>query len=171
MNALLHRSCILLGLVCALAANAVAASAPELRTFTAKSFAKIKQTHAGQAFIVTFWSVTCEPCREEMMIVADMHRKFPNVPIILVAADAPASRAAVVRFLGNYQLGKIQTWQFADDSAERLRYSVDKSWAGELPRSYFFDARHEFTAHSGVVEAQWLQAWLERESRALRKQR
>ena len=163
-------SSILLAFACTFAAaNLIAAPAVELRTFTARSFAEVKKANAGQAFIVAFWSVTCEPCREEMRIFADLHRRFPKVPIILVAADPPTTRPAVVRFLGNYKLGRIGTWQFDDDSAERLRYSVDKSWAGELPRSYFFNSAHEFTAKSGVVDARWLKAWLESETGASRK--
>lgn len=146
---------------CGLIAAALeAAPAPELRPFNARSLAAIKQAHAGRPFMVAFWSVSCEPCREEMMIVADLHRRFPKVPIVLVAADAPAHREAVVRFLSGYQLGRIETWQFGDESMERLRYSVDKRWAGELPRSYFFNAKHEATAHSGVVDAKWLGEWL-----------
>ncbi|MBL9209653.1 MAG: redoxin domain-containing protein [Opitutaceae bacterium] len=146
-----------------------AASAPELRTFDARSLAAIKQAHAGRPFLVAFWSVSCEPCREEMMIVADLHRRFPNVPIVLVAADAPPHREAVRRFLSGYTLGRIETWQFGEESMERLRYAVDKSWAGELPRSYFFNAAHEATAHSGVVDAKWLGDWLAQAEKTARK--
>jgi thiol-disulfide isomerase/thioredoxin len=170
MNVLLRRSLRFLLLVCGFATITLdAAPAVDLRPFTAKSFAAIKRAHAGQAFIIAFWSVTCEPCREEMMIVADLHREFPKVPLILVAADPPATRPAVIRFLGNYKLGRIETWQFDDDSAERLRYSVEKTWAGELPRSYFFNTAHEMTARSGVVDAKWLKAWLQTETAAARR--
>lgn len=145
------------------AGRAASALAIELRPFSAKSLAEIKRVHAGQPFILAFWSVTCEPCREEMMIVTEVHKKYPRLPIILVAADPPAMRAQVLRFLGGYALGRIQTWQFDDDAPERLRYAVEKSWAGELPRSYLFNAKHESTAHSGVVELPWLEQWLARE--------
>lgn len=163
MKLLFRRLSLVALFACAFIAAAIgAASAPalELRTFNAGSLAAIKQAHAGQPFMVAFWSVSCEPCREEMMIVADLHRRFPQVPIVLVAADAPAHREAVGRFLTGYKLGRIETWQFGEESMERLRYSVDKSWAGELPRSYFFNAAHEATAHSGVVDAKWLGDWL-----------
>lgn len=171
MTVLRRRFYSLLVLVCAIAAASLAAPAIELRDFNAKSFDQIKQAHAGRAFILAFWSVTCEPCREETMVVAELHRQFPQVPIILVAADSPGTRPAVVRFLGNYKLGQIETWQFDDDSAERLRYSVDKSWTGELPRSYFFNAAHESTAKSGVVDTHWLKAWLKTETESARKRK
>jgi thiol-disulfide isomerase/thioredoxin len=172
MNAYLRRFGTLLALAGAfVATNLVAASSPELHNFSAKSFAEIKKAHAGRPFIIAFWSLTCEPCREEMLVVADLHRNHPKIPIILVAADPPSSRPAVIRFLGNYKLGKIETWQFDDDSTERLRYSVDKSWAGELPRSYFFNAAHNVTAQSGVVDALWLKTWAETETESAPKRK
>lgn len=167
MKPLSRRSWCFALLACGLlAAGLGAAPAPELRPFNSRSLAAIKQAHAGRPFMVAFWSVSCEPCREEMLIVADLHRQFPKVPIILVAADAPAHRDAVVRFLSGYKLGRIERWQFGDESMERLRYSVDRSWAGELPRSYFFNAAHEATAHSGVVDAKWLGDWLAQAEKA-----
>lgn len=167
MNPSRLSSCALWLVAAGVALTCLAAPPPvELRPFGARSFAEIKQAHAGRPFIIAFWSVTCEPCREEMMVVTEMHKKYPKIPIILVAADPPDTRAQVLRFLGNYPLGRIETWQFDDDASERLRYSVDKSWAGELPRAYFFNAAHELTAQSGVVDVQWMEQWIERESKA-----
>ena len=162
------RLCLLLAVfvVGVFAASSPPARPLELRTFTAKSFAEIKRAHAGRPFILAFWSVSCEPCREEMLVVAELHRKRPQLSIVLVAADPPATQAAVRRFLAKYELGRIEVWQFDNDAQERLRYSVDPGWAGELPRSYLFNAAHEPTAQSGVVDPQWLEAWAERETRS-----
>ena len=148
-------------------ATAAPAPAPlQIRPFGAGSLAAIKQAHAGRPFIVALWSVTCEPCRKETMLITEVHRKHPHLPIILVAADPPEMRPQVLRFLAGYRLGRIALWQFDDDSAERLRYSIDRTWTGELPRTYFFDAAHTPVAHSGVVEESWLAQWLERNSPA-----
>lgn len=156
---------LLLSLLALAAAAFLATAAPaplEIRPFGARSLAAIKQAHAGRPFILALWSVTCEPCREETMLITEVHRKHPHLAIILVAADPPEMRPQVLRFLANYRLGRIALWQFDDDSAERLRYSVDRTWTGELPRTYFFDAAHTPVAHSGVVEEHWLAQWLER---------
>lgn len=162
MNPLRHLLASLALTIATLAATATAAPAPsEIRPFGPRSLAAIKQTHAGRPFILALWSVTCEPCREETMLITEVHRKHPHVPIILVAADPPESRTAVLRFLANYRLGQIALWQFDDESPERLRYSIDRTWSGELPRTYFFNAAHEPVAHSGVVAESWLQPWLE----------
>ena len=153
-----------------LAFAATLAAAPAVpRVFDSRSFTAIREAHAGRAFLVVFWSVSCEPCAEEMMIVAELHRQFPEVPIALVAADAPAQAPAVLRFLSRHSLGKIETWQFGNESMERLRYSVDRTWTGELPRTYVFEATHASTAKSGIVDETWLRAWMEKAQAAGRK--
>ena len=108
MNPSRLRSCVLLLVAAGVALTGLAAPPTvELRSFGARSFAAIKQAHAGRPFIIAFWSVTCEPCREEMMVVTEVHKKHPKIPIVLVAADPPDTRAQVLRFLGNYPLGRI----------------------------------------------------------------
>ncbi|MGE4630656.1 MAG: hypothetical protein AAEC86_09460 [Pseudohongiellaceae bacterium] len=48
---------------------------------------------------------------------------------------------------------------FADNFAERLRFSIDPNWYGELPRSYFFDAKHNMSSHSGIMTKALLPGW------------
>lgn len=132
----------------------------ELRPFDAKSLAEIRQTHAGRPFVVAFWSIHCGPCKEEMSTLAALKRKFPGVSIVLVATDPPSAKPAVVRYLAGQKLGKVETWAFADEFAERVRFAVDRKWHGELPRTYFFDARHEPIAHSGAIDPAWAHSWL-----------
>jgi thiol-disulfide isomerase/thioredoxin len=137
--------------------------AAELRAFDAKSMDAIRATHAGKRFVLVFWSLYCEPCREEMGQWSALQRKHPGVPFILVDTDLPQDRASVEKFLANHKLGKIETWVFADEFTERVRFSVDRKWRGELPRTYFFDAGHRFEAHSGLVSPQWIESWLVRQ--------
>jgi thiol-disulfide isomerase/thioredoxin len=139
------------------------AAGSDLRPFTTKSLDEIQRAHAGRAFVVAFWSVHCGPCKEELSVLEAMHRKFPKVPIVLVAADPPQLQPAVKRFLAAYELGRIETWQFSDFEA-KLRFSVDRTWRGELPRTYFYTAAHEVTAQSGVLDPRKLEAWLKRAS-------
>ena len=143
------------------------AGAAEPQPFTATTFAELRAAYEGRAFVVAFWSIACEPCREELKTLVALHGKFPRIPIVLVAADPPRERATVERFLRAYALGGIAVRQFADDDVDRLRYSVDRAWQGELPRSYFFTARHEVTPQTGVPDAAWSEAWFARASAAL----
>jgi thiol-disulfide isomerase/thioredoxin len=138
------------------------ASAAEPRPFSVKSLEEIRWANQGRPFLLAFWSVNCEPCKEELSVIAALHRKFPNVPVVLVAADPPGLKPAVVRLLAGYELGRIETWQFAEDFAEKIRHAVDRAWRGELPRTYFFDAAHAKTAHSGLLDRREAESWFER---------
>ena len=66
-------------------------------------------------------------------------------------------------FLSRYDPGPVETWMFADEFAERVRYAVDRTWRGELPRTYLFDAAHRAEARSGKLDQRWLQGWLARQ--------
>lgn len=145
---------LLLGL-----AGGRSAGAAEIQTLTPGSFAAIRERFAGRPFLVAFWSVNCEPCKAEIALLGRLHREYPEVPVVLIAADPPSLRPAVERFLRGRDLGRIETWQFGDAAEERLRYTVDPTWHGELPRAIFFSASHVPTAHSGVPDAASTQAW------------
>jgi thiol-disulfide isomerase/thioredoxin len=136
------------------------ALAVELRPFDAHSLEKIRQAHAGKPFVLALWSIHCAPCKSELALLKTIQRKFPKVPIILVATDAPEAKAAVIRFLEKEKVEPMETWAFDDEMEERVRYSVDREWQGELPRSYFFNAAHQPTTHSGIVDPAWVEAWM-----------
>ena len=76
-----------------------------------------------------------------------------------------SEEAAVRAFLMRYNPGPVQHWMFADEFAERVRYSVDKSWRGEMPRTYFFDAAHAAEPHSGLLDRRAVEQWFRNNSR------
>ncbi|MBX9812812.1 MAG: TlpA family protein disulfide reductase [Burkholderiales bacterium] len=143
---------------------AAAASTYELRPFDARSLNAIREARAGRPFVLAFWSIYCEPCREEMGQWRSIQRKYPDVPILLVSTDPPEERVTVARFLSQYNPGRVETWAFADDFAERVRFAVDRTWRGELPRTYLFDAGHRPEARSGRLDRRWIENWLARQS-------
>ncbi len=151
-------SYVLLGFSAWNACGATAAQA--LLPFDANSLAALRKAHAGKPFVLAFWSVYCEPCRDEMAEWDAIKRKHPSLPIVLVSTDTPADRDLIAGFFKKYPPGAVQKWMFADDFSERVRYSVDKSWRGELPKSYFFDAAHRVEVKSGKVDRVWIAAWL-----------
>ena len=145
-----------------------AASAAELQPFDANSLDAIRAAHAGKPFVLAFWSVYCEPCRAEMGLWKAVRRKYPDLPVVLVATDPPADRAAVVKFLARHSPGRVDSWVFADEFSERVRFAVDRSWRGELPRTYFFDAAHRSIARSGVPERRWIDDWFSQQAATAR---
>jgi len=141
----------------------VAYAAGPLLPFDAGTLSALRQTHAGRPFVLAFWSVYCEPCRDEMAEWDTIKRKFPSLPIELVATDAPSERALIDTFFAKYPPGPVRKWVFSDAFSERVRYAVDKSWRGELPRSYFYDAAHKPQVKSGKVDREWIAAWVNRQ--------
>ena len=148
----------------ALLASGATAAAEALLPFDAASLASLRKAHAGKPFVLAFWSVYCEPCRDEMAEWDAVKRKHPSLPIALVSTDAPADRTLIDDFFKKYPPGPVQKWVFADAFSERVRYAVDKSWRGELPKSYFFDAAHRAEVKSGKVDRVWIEAWLAKQA-------
>lgn len=143
-------------------AAGAASPASTLRPFDANSMTAIRKVHAGKPFVLAFWSLYCEPCRDEMAVWNALRRKHPALPVLLVSTDAIAERAAIDEFFARYDAGAVERWIFADTFTERVRYAVDKRWRGELPRSYFFDAAHNAEIKSGRVDQAWVEDWLVR---------
>jgi thiol-disulfide isomerase/thioredoxin len=128
----------------------------------------IRATHAGKPFVLAFWSVTCEPCRHEMAHWNALRKKYPNIAIVLVATDPPAERATMERFLARYNPGSVERWGFADEFVERVRYAVDPTWRGELPKTYFYDAKHRVTPRTGELDVQWVERWYAEQAKQAR---
>lgn len=151
-----------MGCIAALRPVTAAAAAPAsgLLAFDASSLAALRKVHAGKPFVLAFWSVYCEPCRDEMAEWEAVKRKHPALPIALVSTDTPSDRTLIEAFLAKYPPGPVQKWVFSDAMSERVRYAVDKSWRGELPKSYFFDAAHRVEIRSGKVDRAWIETWL-----------
>jgi thiol-disulfide isomerase/thioredoxin len=151
----------------ALLATATAVAA-QVRPFDANSMSTIRAEHPGKPFVLAFWSLYCQPCREEMGVWGELQRKHPQVAIILVATDPAEDRVAVAELLRQHKLGKVETWIFADGFEERVRYALDPAWRGELPRTYLFDAGHRAEGRSGRVDAKWMSEWLAAQSEGAR---
>jgi hypothetical protein len=155
-------------LACGLIAVAQPAAAVELKPFDENSLAALKQEQAGRPFALVLWSVNCVPCREELRLWSEWIRRYPAIKVLLVSTDPPQDHAAAQRMAGRYTGDSAEAGlrAFASDYAERLRWSIDPSWYGEVPRTYFFDAAHRAEAKSGLVDAAFVEAWLEKNSPA-----
>ena len=136
--------------------------AQTLLPFDANTLAAIKQANAGKPFVLSFWALHCEPCRDEMGEWRAIKDKHPALPVVLVSTDSPRDAAVIAAFFDKYPPGAVEKCVFTDTYSERVRYSVDKSWRGELPKSYFFDAAHKPEVKSGKVDRGWVEAWLKR---------
>lgn len=132
-------------------ANAADTAPDNIQHFGPQTFNEIKAAYAGKPFVVSLWSVDCAPCRVELDMLGQMKKADPSFPLVVISTDSIANREDAADILDEYQLAGETTWMFADNFVERLRFSIDPLWYGELPRSYFYDAEHGMTAHSGIL--------------------
>lgn len=128
-----------------------AAFADSIQPLGTGTFAELKAGFEGKPFVVSLWSVDCLPCRVELELLGELKKEDPEFPLLLISTDAIEKREEAVYILEEYGLESIPSWMFADAFIERLRFSIDPSWHGELPRSYFYAADHSFQAHSGIL--------------------
>lgn len=130
--------------------------------FKTDTFANIKERFVGQEFLVGLWSVDCPPCLVELDMMGDLLKLNPDLPFVLISTDSIEDRESAFEFLEDFDLDGIESFMFADNFEERLRYSIDPQWFGELPRSYFFDSQHHMQAHSGIMTRELLESWFSR---------
>lgn len=145
----------------------VAAQAHELKPFVRGSQQVIVASHQGKPFILALWSLDCIHCIDDMVLFGKLAKKYRNLDLVLVSTDTPEQRQQIASSLHRYFLEHADSWVFADDYVERLRFEVDPQWYGELPRTYFFDAAGHSTAISGKVDSGKIERWI----RANKKQR
>ncbi|MGJ8688869.1 MAG: TlpA family protein disulfide reductase [Gammaproteobacteria bacterium] len=133
------------------------AHADNLRPFDGQSFAQIKEEFSGKPFVLSLWSIDCAPCRVELKLLGEIKQKDPDFPLVVISTDLLEDREEALDILDSYDLAGFESWMFADAFVEKLRFSIDPLWHGELPRSYFFAQDHSFKAHSGVLSRDQLQ--------------
>jgi len=128
-------SILLLMVSSLLPSNSLAANS---RDFVQGSYAHIIETHKNHSFFVSLWSIDCPPCREELPEMEAYFSRHQEISLILISTDGKDLAAEVEQVLQRNGLADAESWIFAEDFVERLRYEVDSTWHGELPRSYFY---------------------------------
>ena len=142
--------CIFVIGLAALASRAQA-EPPLLKPFASGSYQQILADHAKQPFMLVVWSITCSSCLKEMPLLSLIHKKRPDIKMIMLAADDISETDQIQPILEKNRLSGIENWVYADENTQKLQFEIDPKWYGELPRTYFFDATHQRVAFSGVL--------------------
>ncbi|RJG00326.1 hypothetical protein [Noviherbaspirillum sedimenti] len=135
--------------------NAMGVQAEEkIHAFASESFERILADHAGKPFMIMVWSLDCVYCEASFKALAAAGRpaRFQIVTIAADRADDPEARRLIREKLKRAGL-KAELWAFGAAPAEQLHYAIDPQWRGEMPRSYWFNARGERVAYSGIITA------------------
>lgn len=130
------------------------------RPFDAGTPAALRTHYAGRPYILAFWSLECGYCQAELQTFARWRKRRPDLPLVLVATDAPGHTDAIARRLAELGLADADSRLFADAMPERIHFAVDRKWRGDLPRTYLYDAAHRTTTVSGALDEPTLAAWI-----------
>lgn len=130
-----------------------AGAAPALQAFQPDSMARIVAAQKGKPFVLVLWSLDCEYCLTSFTTLAEEKRKRKNLTVVTLATDALGDAQAASLMKKKLAASGLNSnaWAFGPAAPEQLRYAIDAGWHGEMPRSYWFNARGERVAHSGVI--------------------
>jgi thiol-disulfide isomerase/thioredoxin len=122
----------------------------------------IEKRYIDQPLIISFWSIDCPYCIDDLKKLGKALSKNTNVKLITVCVDGKESAKKAERILSQVNLPKHEKYQYAEVDEDRLRYNIDPAWYGELPRTYFYDAAHQVTPLSGKISNSFLDKWFKK---------
>ena len=122
----------------------------------------IEKRYINQPLIISFWSIDCPYCIDDLKKLGKALSKNTNVQLITVCVDGKESAKKAERILSQANLPKHEQYQYAEVDEDRLRYNIDPAWYGELPRTYFYDAAHQVTPLSGKISNSFLDKWFKK---------
>ena len=131
-----------------------------IRPFVSGSFSQILEQRKEKTFLLVLWSLDCPSCYKELEMLGEFNRQHTELDIVLVSTDITATQDELKTILTRYKLNNVESWVFSGDSDERLRYEIDRSWYGELPRSYIFKASGKKHVVSGLLSEDKLKLWM-----------
>ena len=130
-----------------------------IRPFISGSYSQILEKRS-KPFVLILWSLDCPSCYKELEMLSQFNKRHIQHDIVLVSTDIEASNNEIQAVLKEYKLEHIESWVFSGTSDESLRFEVDPSWHGELPRSYLFKTRDKKQVISGLLVEKNLLAWM-----------
>jgi thiol-disulfide isomerase/thioredoxin len=132
----------------------VSAEETELHPFSKGSYQQLLQQHEGRPLMLVIWSYTCSSCLKEMSQLHNLIDKYPQIDVVLLSVDDFSATQAIQKALQENRLNAQENWLFIKDNSAKLRFEIDPTWYGELPRTYFFDKTHKRVGFSGVLDEQ-----------------
>ena len=129
----------------------VYATDTKIKTFNNGSYQQLLANYKDKAFVLIIWSVTCSSCLKEMALLSKLHQQQPELNLVMLTIDDNSVSSQINDVLRKFNLKDLDHWVFATDNSAKLRYEIDSSWYGELPRTYFFNNKHQRIGISGII--------------------
>ncbi len=131
----------------------------EHRPFNVGSLQEILAARDGRPVMLVLWSMHCSVCLKELPVLAEMRQKYPMLDVVMISTDQGKSEEIGI-ILDEHDLADLESWNFSQLQIERLRYEIDPSWYGELPRTYFYDQEHKRAGLSGKLKLEHFESWV-----------
>jgi thiol-disulfide isomerase/thioredoxin len=136
------------------------ASQRTLKPFERGSWHDVLRTHAGRPTLVHFWGVTCGPCKVELPELGRFMKEHPGIDVVTVSADlVPNLPDATLAMLDKAGLSTAENFIFNDGYTERLRFEIDPSWQGDIPRTMLIGRDGAVSTIEGTAEMADLERW------------
>jgi len=142
-------------------AGAVHASSAAPKAFASGSLEEILAAREGKPLMLILWSMDCSTCLKELGLLSATVRDHPDLDIVMISTDDAAVGDQAQALLKKHRLNTIESWIFSQPNDPGLRFEIDSSWFGELPRTYFYTADHKRMALSGALQQKHFEAWLQ----------
>ncbi len=125
--------------------------------FSMEAFEQIKSINQGKPWLTVLWSVDCPPCYKELALIQKLRSQYKLYPVIIINVD-DTNEVAEQRpeVISQFGLDDLPNYYFKDGQGDKQRYSIDPYWYGELPRSYYIDAKGKFHGKSGLLKEKQL---------------
>ncbi|WP_258192305.1 redoxin domain-containing protein [Nitrosospira multiformis] len=145
-----------------LGAVGIVGAAEIIRPFTSGSLEQVLASRPNKPFILVLWSLDCQYCPTELKMLSELEKSHPGLDVVLIATDTIDDMPQLADRAASYGTARFEQWVFAEDMPERLRQEIDGRWYGEVPRTYFYDQKHQRTVRMGLINKSLVEEWLSR---------
>ncbi|WBL82639.1 TlpA family protein disulfide reductase [Bradyrhizobium xenonodulans] len=150
----------LLGLGILIASAAGLGAQPAPKPFERGTWQSVLRGHVGRPTLVHFWGVTCGPCKVELPQLGQFAKDHPGIDVVTISADlVPNLPAATQAMLDKAGLSSTENFIFNDGFVERLRFEIDPTWQGDIPRTMLISRDGTITTIEGSAEMVDLEKW------------
>ncbi|NRA54603.1 MAG: hypothetical protein HRU23_10695 [Gammaproteobacteria bacterium] len=109
--------------------------------------------------LIVMWSLECPACFEELETLAQLLKRHPGLAITLISTDDDPTRNEEVNHVYSEPAFRtVPRWVYQENQAQHISYTIDPTWQGELPRSFYIDKTGKQFAHSGLLSQKQLQS-------------
>jgi len=138
--------CVNLGGTSCVAGVKVGDAFPDLASF--KLEGKLPDALKGKVVMVDFWASWCEPCKQSFPAMENLHRRFNDKGLIIVAINVDENRSDMQDFLKKHST----TFAVLRDAGQKL---VERAGIATMPSSFLIDREGKVRfVHTGFLGAE-----------------